>query len=161
MKSVRIVLSWCHRDKRLKESLLADLLPALGLFRDLKVEWWEDSHLTCGEEFGPGIFARFDEADFGLLLLSTVYFSRPFIREHELPRFAGPKADKGSLPVALGPLPTPGPNRDLGGVERQLIFGAEQGSYAGLSGAKRAVFANDLADAIHARVSGPKGFRRL
>jgi hypothetical protein len=161
MRSVRIVLSWCHQDKRLKGLLLRDLLPALGLFRDLTVEWWEDSHLTCGEEFGPGIVTRFDEADFGLLLLSTVYFSRPFIREHELRRFAGPDADKGSLPVALGPLPASGSNRDLGGIERQQIFGLERGSYAQLSGAKRAVFANDLADAIYARVNGPIGFRRL
>lgn len=140
---------------------MRDLLPALGLFRDLQVHWWEDSHLTCGEEFGSGVVDRFDEADFGLLLLTTAYFSRPFIRAHELPRFAGPGADKGSLPVALGPLPTPGPNRDLGGIERQLIFGLEQGSYAQLSGAKRTIFANALADAIRVRVLGLNGYRLL
>lgn len=161
MRSVRIVLSWCHRDRRLKDALLRDLLPALGLFRDLAVQWWEDSHLTCGEKFAPGIVDRFDQADYGLLLLTTAYFSRPFIREHELPRFAGPDADKGGLPVALGPLPAPSSNHDLGGVERQLIFGLEQGSYAQLSGARRTIFANVLADAIRARVLGLNGYRRL
>jgi len=100
----RILLSWCHQDKALKEALLRDLLPALGVFTDLDVEWWEDSHLTCGEELTAGIIDRLDEADFGLLLLSTRYFGRRFIRRHELPRFAGPSADKGSLPVALSPL---------------------------------------------------------
>jgi hypothetical protein len=158
---VRIVLSWCHQDRRLKEALLRDLLPALGLFRDFTVLWWEDSHLTCGEDLAPGIGGRFDEADFGLLLLTTAYFSRPFIREYELPRFAGSSADKGSLPVALGPLPTPGSYRDLGGIERQLIFGLEQGSYAALSGARRTIFANTLADAIRARVLGLNGYRPL
>ncbi|MEV4510134.1 hypothetical protein AB0K00_14360 [Dactylosporangium sp. NPDC049525] len=158
---MRIVLSWCHRDRRLKELLLRDLLPALGLFRDLEVQWWEDSHLTCGEEFTPGIVQRFGEADFGLLLLTSAYFSRPFIREHELPRFAGPDADKGSLPVALGPLPPLSTYRDLGGIERQLIFGQEQGSYAELSGIKRTIFANALADAIRARVLDLNGFEPL
>jgi hypothetical protein len=161
MRSVRIVLSWCHRDRRLKDALLADLLPALGLFRDLEVHWWEDSHLTCGEEFTPNIVARFGEADFGLLLLTSVYLSRPYIREHELPWFAGPDARKGSLPVALGPLPPFGPHRDLGGIEDQLIFGQERGSYATLSGVQRTIFANALADAIRKRVLGLSGFVRL
>ncbi|MEV4138502.1 hypothetical protein AB0J72_40815 [Dactylosporangium sp. NPDC049742] len=158
---MRIVLSWCHRDQRLKEALLRDLLPALGLFRDLEVQWWQDSHLTCGEEFGPAIVGRFGEADFGLLLLTSAYFTRPFIRQHELPRFAGPTADKGSLPVALGPLPPLSPHRDLGGIEQQLIFGQEQGSYAELSGVKRTIFANRLADSIRARVLDLNGFVTL
>ncbi|MGH3803391.1 MAG: hypothetical protein ACRDTD_25340, partial [Pseudonocardiaceae bacterium] len=76
----RIFASWCHQDKALKEALLRDLLPALGLFTDLDVEWWEDSHLTCGEELTAGIVDRLDEADFGLLLLSTRFFDRPFIQ---------------------------------------------------------------------------------
>ncbi|MGH3673409.1 MAG: hypothetical protein ACRDSH_22750 [Pseudonocardiaceae bacterium] len=44
----RIFLSWCHQDRALKVALLRDLLPALGVFTDFDVEWWEDSHLTCG-----------------------------------------------------------------------------------------------------------------
>ena len=95
----RIFLSWCHQDKALKEALLRDLLPALGVFTDLDVEWWEDSHLTCGEELTAGIVDRLDEADFGLLLLSTRFFGRAFIRHHELPRFAGPRADKWKPPA--------------------------------------------------------------
>jgi hypothetical protein len=161
MRSVRIVLSWCHRDRRLKDLLLRELLPALGLFRDLEVQWWEDSHLTCGEEFTPNIVARFGEADFGLLLLTSAYLASPYIREHELPRFSGPLADKGSMPVALGPLPPLTSHRDLGGVEQQLIFGQEHGSFATLSGVKRTIFANALADAVRARVLNLNGFRPL
>ena len=88
------------------------------MFTDLDVVWWEDSHLMCGEELTTGIVARLNEADFGILLLSTRFFGRPFIRSYELPRFAGPKADKVALPVALSPLPAFGPERDLGGVDR-------------------------------------------
>jgi hypothetical protein len=157
----RIFLSWCHHDKALKDALLLDLLPALGVFTDLKVEWWEDSHLTCGEKLIAGILDRLDETDFGLLLLSTRYFGRQFIRQHELPRFAGPHADKGSLPVALSPLPAFGPGLDLGGVERQLVFTRDGKSFADLSGAQRKRFANDLAAAIRHRALGSNGYRAL
>jgi hypothetical protein len=161
MRRIRIFLSWCHQDKALKESLLRDLFPALGVFTDLDVEWWEDSHLTCGEELTAGIIDRLDEADFGLLLLSTRYFGRPFIRQHELPRFAGPCADKGSLPVALSPLPAFGPERNLGGVERQLVFTRDGKSFAELSGAQRTSFANDLTAAIRRRALSLTGYRAL
>jgi hypothetical protein len=157
----RIFLSWCHQDKSLKEGLLRDLLPALGLFTDLEVEWWEDSHLACGEELTPGIVDRLDEADFGLLLLSTRYFGRRFIRTHELPRFAGPGADKGALPVALSPLPAFGPECDLGGIERQVVFTLEGRSFAELSGARRTTFANDLAASIRRRALSLIGYRTL
>jgi len=157
----RIFLSWCHQDKALKEALLRDLLPALGVFTDLDVEWWEDSHLTCGEELTAGIVDRLDEADFGLLLLSTRFFGRPFIQRHELPRFAGPRADKGPLPVALSPLPASGPELNLGGVERQVIFTQDGKSFAELSGARRTSFANDLAAAIRRRALSLNGYRAL
>ena len=156
----RIFLSWCHQDKALKVALLRDLLPALGVFTDLDVEWWEDSHLTCGAELTAGIVDRLDDADFGLLLLSTRFFGRPFIRKHELPRFAGPRADKGSLPVALSPLPA-GPECNLGGVERQLVFTRDAKSFAELSGARRTSFANDLAAAIRRRALSLNGYRAL
>jgi hypothetical protein len=158
---VRIFLSWCHQDAALTKALLRDLLPALGLFTDLDVEWWQDSHLTCGEELLPGIVDRLDETDFGLLLLSTRYFSRPFIRKHELPRFAGPTADKGALPVALSPLPAFGEEHDLGGVERQLVFTRNDRSFAELSGADRTRFANDLAASIRRRALSLNGYRPL
>jgi hypothetical protein len=157
----RIFLSWCHLDRALKVALLRDLQPALGIFTDLDVEWWDDSHLTCGEELTAGIVDRLDEADFGLLLLSTRFFGRPFIRTHELPRFAGPHADKGSLPVALSPLPAFGPEHNLGGVERQLVFTRDVKSFAELSGARRTSFANDLAAAIRRRALSLNGYRAL
>jgi len=157
----RIFVSWCHQDKALKEALLRDLLPALGCFTDLDVEWWEDSHLTCGEELTTGILDRLNEADYGLLLLSTRYFGRPFIKKHELPRFAGLRPDKGSLPVALSPLPAFGPEHDLGGIERQLVFTRDDRSFAELSGARRTRFANDLAAAVRRRALSQNGYVAL
>jgi hypothetical protein len=156
---MRIFLSWCHQDAAHKKALLRDLLPALSVIADLDVEWWEDSHLTCGEELLPGILDRLDEADFGLLLLSTPYFGSAFIRTHELPPFVG--TGKGALPVALGPLPALGPTNDLGGIERHLIFTRDGMSFAELSGARRTRFAIELAEAIRRRGLGGNGYRAL
>jgi len=159
--SKRIFLSWAHLDRKLKDRLLIDLLPALSLFQDVRIEWWEDSHLACGEDLTPAILDRVDEADYGLLLLSTRYFSRPFVQRDELPRFAGPGADKGSLPVVLSPLPGFGPEWNLHGVERQVVFTHDGRSFADLAGAKRIVFANQLAAAIRRRLLGLNGYRPL
>lgn len=157
----RIFLSWAHRDRRWKEALLADLLPALGVLRDINIEWWEDSHLMCGEELASGIVGRLDEADFGLLLLSNHYFGSSFIQRHELPRFAGAGADKGSLPVVLRPLPGFGASWRMGGIERQVVFTSVGRSFAEVSGAQRTIFANELAAAIRRRILGLNGYRPL
>jgi hypothetical protein len=158
---MRLFLSWCHQDAALKQALLQDLLPALGIFTDFEVQWWEDNELSCGEELVPGVVDRLDEADFGLLLLSSRYFGRPFIREYELPRFTGPRADKGALPVALSPLPALSPENDLGGIERRVVFTREGSSFAELSGARRTIFANDLAASIRRRALSLNGYRAL
>ncbi len=158
---MRIFLSWCHQDAREKDALLRDLIPALGLVGDLAVEWWDDSHLTCGEEFASTIVERIDAADYGLLLLSTRYFSRPFIRAHELPRFVGPTADKGALPVALSPLPPLDDTRGLGGVQRQHVFIRNGRSFTEQRGPDRVRFANDLAEAIRRRATTGSGYRAL
>lgn len=157
----RIFLSWAHLDRRLKETLLAELLPALGVLGDIRIEWWEDSHLTCGERLEPGIVDRLDEADFGLLLLSNHYFASSFIRRYELPRFAGTDADKGSLPVVLSPLSGFGASLDMCGIEQQVMFTSASLSFAEVSGAKRKKFVNDLADSIRRRIRGLNGYRSL
>ena len=157
----RIFLSWAHRDQKLKEVLLDDLLPALGMLPDISIEWWEDSHLTCGENLTLSIVGRLDEADYGLLLLSNGYFNSSFIQRYELPRFASAGADKGSLPVMLGPLPGFGPSWSMGGIERQVLFTSANRSFAEVSGARRTIFANELATAIRTRLLGLNGYRSL
>ncbi len=157
----RLFLSWTHRDRTLKEALLADLRPALRMFPDISIEWWEDSHLTCGEDLTPGIVDRLDEADYGLLLLSNGYFDSNFIQRYELPRFAGTGADKGALPVVLHPLPGFDASWSMGGIQRQVVFTSAGRSFAEVSGAQRTTFANELATAIWRRLLGRNGYRPL
>lgn len=157
----RVFLSWAHHDRALKEALLANLVPAVAAMRDVRVQWWEDSHLVCGEELMPGILGRLDEADYGLLLLSNRYFGSEFIGRYELPRFVGSAADKGALPVLLDRLPGFGPSWDLRGVEHQAVFNLEGRSFAELRGARRTEFANRLAESIRRRLLGRNGYRTL
>ncbi len=159
--AVRLFLSWTHADEALKVALLDDLLPALGSFSDVRFEWWEDSHLTPGERLLPGILDRLDECDFGVLLVSGRYFGRPFIRRHELPRFAGPSADKAAIPVRLGPLVDRTANPALGGVEDLIDFARDGKSFAELAGARRRQFALDCATAIRRRALNLNGYRPL
>jgi hypothetical protein len=156
--AVKIFLSWAHEDKHTKDALLAILRPTLRLIRDVRIEWWQDSDLTPGEELLPAIAGRLDEADYGLLLLSNAYFDSIFIRDHELPRFAGPDADKGSLPVLLRPLPGFGPEWNLMGVERQIVFTRDGLSFEQTTGPRRTLFANELAAAIRRRILGLNGY---
>lgn len=158
---VRIFLSWCHRDKARKEALLFDLEPALGLLADLRVEWWEDSHLTCGERLMPGILDRLHEAEFGLLLVSPHYLKSQFIQEHELPRFVGTGADKAALPVKLTPIPSYGRTHDLSGLDQLVVFDRDGKSFAEMTGVRRTLFANDLAESIRRRILNQNGYREL
>jgi hypothetical protein len=158
IQKVRIFLSWCRRDKAHKEALLHDLRPVLRLFTDLDVEWWGDDRLMIGEEFTPAIVDRIDESDFGLLLVSHHYLVSPYIRQHELPRFAGPAADKGALPVMLGVLPPFGPEYDFGGLAGLNMFSRDGKSYAATTGSRRTAFATDLAAKIRLRALGQNGY---
>lgn len=157
-QTVRLFLSWCRRDKAHKEALLHELRPALRLFTDLDVEWWGDDRLMIGEEFTPAIVDRIDESDFGLLLVSTHYLVSPYIRKHELPRFAGPTADKGALPVMLDVLQPFGPEIDMGGLAELNMFSREGKSYRATTGSRRGEFANDLATEIRRRALGQNGY---
>lgn len=161
VKKFQLWLSWAYVDKPLKDAFLDDLLPALGSFSDVRFTWWEDSHLTPGEELLPGILDRLDEGDFGVLLLSGRYFGRPFIRKHELRRFAGPEVDKPAIPVRLAPMLDPSADPDLGGVEDLVQFARAGKSFAELSGVKRRQFALDCATAIRRRALNLNGYRPL
>jgi hypothetical protein len=157
-QTVRIFLSWCHRDKPAVHALVHDLRPTLRLFTDLKVEWWQDSHLMCGEEFTPAIRDRIDEADFGLLLVSSHYLASTFIRDHELPRFSGPDADRGPLPVKLTPLPPFSSAYDFGGLDKLNMFSLDGKAYTETRANRRTDFTNHLAEAIRRRALGMNGY---
>lgn len=152
----KIAISWCRRDQIHKDALMHHLKPAIRLFTDVKVEWWEDSRLTCGEQLIPGILDRLDEADLGLLMVSRHYLTNDFIRTHELPRFVGGRA----LPVQLTRLPPFGSHHhDLGGLEKLFVFNQDGKSFAEQTGVRRPRFADVLAESIRRRILGLNGYQ--
>ena len=159
-KTASIFLRWCHKDQALKDALVAQLEDELAILDGLTISWWQDSHLTCGERFLPEILDRLDECDYGLLLLSSAYLRSAFIAKYELPRFVGPSADKGALPVALGLLPPLDGTRTYRGIEEHQIHRLDGRSCSQLRG-RRAEFAQTLATEIRRRVLGLGGYRTL
>lgn len=161
-KQVKIFLSWCHLDRAYQKALLRHLMPALARLVGLEIEWWQDSHLTCGERLMPGVLDRIDEADFGLLLVSPKYLASEFIRTHELPRFVGDSADKAALPVQLTSFPSYNNSEfDLAGLDKLIVFNRDDKSFAEATGVRREKFANELAVSIQRRVLGQNGYRPL
>ena len=146
-----LFLSWCHRDRALKEDLLRRLAPNLAILSGVRTGWWEDSHLVLGEDFEAAILDELAGCDYGVLLLSPEYFASPFIASYELPRFVGPKADRGALPVALLPVPLDG-SRELSGTDRLQIFTRQGKAFSELTGAGRDAFASELATQIRRRI---------
>jgi hypothetical protein len=146
-----LFLSWSHQDLGLKDDLVRRLTPSLSILQDMRIGWWEDSDLLTGEDFRSAIATELAGCDYGVLLLSPSYLASAFVAAYELPRFAGPAADKGALPVALRPLPLDG-SRELRGIEQLMIFRHRGKAFSELSGAGRDAFASELATQIRRRI---------
>jgi hypothetical protein len=146
-----LFLSWSHQDRALKEDLVRRLTPNLSILRGVRAGWWEDSDLLIGDVFRSAIVGELGNCDYGVLLVSPSYVASPFVAAYELPRFVGPAADKGALPVALRPLPLDG-SRELRGIEQVMIFRYRGKAFSELSGAGRDGFAGELATQIRRRI---------
>jgi hypothetical protein len=146
-----LFLSWSRQDLVLKEDLVRRLTPSLSILRGVQTSWWEDSHLLLGEDFLPAIAGELGGCDYGVLLLSPSYVASRFVTTYELPRFVGPTADKGALPVALRPLPLDG-SRELHGIEHKMIFSYRGKAFSELSRAGKDGFASELATQIRRRI---------
>jgi hypothetical protein len=146
-----LFLSWSHQDLALKEDLVRRLTPDLSILRDLRIVWWEDSRQFVGEDFPAAVESALDGCDYGVLLLSPSFLASSYVTTYELPRFAGPAADKGALPVALRPVPLDG-SRELRGIEQKQIFRYRGKAFGELDRAGRDGFASELATQIRRRI---------
>jgi TIR domain len=149
--SARLMLSWAHKDQRDASALMRLLTPHLSILRDVEVELWSDAELALGGRFEREIVERIDWADYGLLLVSESYLASKFVTEIELPRFVGPTADRGALPVALRPLPFDG-SRELRGLEKTQIFHYRGKAFSELNRPGQDAFARELATRIRDRI---------
>jgi hypothetical protein len=150
-RQVGLFLSWSHQDLALKEDLVRRLTPSLSILRGPRIGWWEDSHLLLGDDFRSAIVGVLGGCDYGVLLLSPSYVASRFVARYELPRFVGPTADRGALPVALRPLPLDG-SRELHGIEEKMIFMYRGKAFGELNRAGRDGFASELATQVRRRI---------
>src|SRR5262249_2218231 len=146
-----LFLSWCHRDRALKEDLLSRLAPNLAILSGVRTGWWEDSHLVPGEDFRAAILDELAGCDYGVLPLGPGSFPRTLMARYELRWLVGSKADRGALPVALRPVPLDG-SRTLSGLDRLQIFTYRGRAFSELTGAGRDAFAGELATQIRRRI---------
>lgn len=148
----RIFLSWCSTDEALKSTLVPKLEVCLRNLAGIRFEWWEMSHLRCGEEFKPEILASLDECDAGLQLVTQGFLASAFIREHETPVFIGPRASRKALPVMLKHVRLGDKAWDLQGIDRHEVHHLDGKSYAEIRAHRRDLFEMTLAEKIQDRL---------
>ncbi|MGL5826095.1 MAG: toll/interleukin-1 receptor domain-containing protein [Nocardioides sp.] len=159
--STKLFQSWCHEDADLVGRLSQDLTRALALSNTGDFAWWQDSHLHPGEDLTSEVVARLEEAAYAAAMVSPGFLASHFIRTEELPRFTGPRARIGVIPVLVRRIPGFGPEWNLGGLNGKVFFTAPAGragrarSYEELrTSAERLTFAQELARKIVGRANG-------
>jgi WD40 repeat protein len=126
---VRCFLSYAREDMEVFQQLRRLLQIQLQLSKRYAFELWRDSEVLPGEAWDAEIRDRLRECHLGILLVSPVYFTRPYILDVELPALlAGTDASVPGKRVVPAALKRVEPERhDLRGVEHRQIFWDERG----------------------------------
>ncbi len=131
-RATRVFVSFAIADRKLATEFTEQLRVNLPLRCTEPVNLWrfdEKGRILPGEDNEAEIRKRMNESQFGILLVSPVYLSRPFIQRVELPHFLGPTARAHPIPVAMEDF-TPGADR------HPLLEAANVFQYKGKSFAK-------------------------
>jgi hypothetical protein len=81
--TLRVFVSYSHKDRALKEKLLEQLQP---LVRFAGVDAWTDDRIRPGDAWRAEIDAALAQADVVLLLVSPSFLASTFIMDEEVPR---------------------------------------------------------------------------
>ncbi len=129
-------VSYATSNSALAEALLQGLRRELQVSKDFHfVEWKDDKSLRATEQFHSEIQAGIDQCQLGLQLVSHQFLTRPYIRDHETPRFASGTAWRPESRTRLG-IPIALTNldhefHDLGGFGEQTPFRLRKRTDAG------------------------------
>lgn len=80
-KALRLFVSYCHADERVKAELLKHLEPLRAM---QLIEAWHDRKLKAGEEWDGKISAELKKADIILLLISVDFINSKYCFEQEM-----------------------------------------------------------------------------
>lgn len=156
-KRIEFFVSYAHRNKRLAESLVDELMELLRPSKTYEYVMWMDSAIVLGNQWQKQILDARDRCAFGLLLVSPTFLSSTFIGENELPHYVG-DTRAASIPVMLSKVDFQ--LHDLKGLEELQIFRfagqryTEPRSYGECkSGNPRKEFVFELFQAIEAKLA--------
>jgi len=80
-ESVKLFISYCHRDEKLREQLDKHLSPLKG---QKIIEAWHDRQIRAGDEWANQIDDNLNKADIILLLVSPDFVASPYCSDIEL-----------------------------------------------------------------------------
>jgi hypothetical protein len=125
-RPVKYFVSYAHADAMQAGKLLRLLGHFLEASARYDFQLWHDSDIVLGSDWHRSIQQAIGECDFGLLLVSSAFLSRKYIKDNELPHFvspdpAQPEPGKLAAPVMLKTVPLDG-SMDLRGLETRQIF---------------------------------------
>ena len=92
----RVFISYSHKDKE----LLMDLSRHFDSLSD-KIEFWDDSRISAGENWRKEIENSINKARVAILLLSADYFNSNFIKMNELPQILENAENEGTVILAI------------------------------------------------------------
>jgi len=148
---VRWFLSYAHRNRTAKDRLLDLLLERLACSKHYFFEIWSDLDIVVGDDWHESIQGALENCHFGLLLLSHAFFSRKYIREHELSQFVRSDGDIGgekrAVPIALESIEF---NRiDMRGLEKKQVYLDQEGkAFKERAGTRQEAWVNELVTRI-------------
>jgi len=124
------MITYARADKALVDDLLARLGVEFSLSKKFNYSKWIDDDIYSHNEegFTEQITNKMEESDFVLLGASPIYFTRDFIKTHEIPIIAREENKKLAILVSIKPLDYS--NHDLMGFEKYNFFNLNGKSYA-------------------------------
>lgn len=110
-------VTYARGDKKIADKLLDELDIHLILSKRYNFsKWIDDDILPDNEEYHPKIVDALDGSDFALVLATPRYFTRDYIKKHEMPPLLREEGRK--LAILVGVEPVDFSNHDLQGFEK-------------------------------------------
>ncbi|MBQ0958129.1 NACHT domain-containing protein [Ideonella sp. 4Y11] len=147
---VKWFFSYAHDDGKDADDLFRKLCTVLGNSDRYHFVPWRDTNILTFDDWDQHIQTALAECHLGLLALSENFFSRDYIRKHEVPAFIDGNLrtapGKRAVPVALRRLDLN--NIDTQGLKTRQIFYPDHKAFAE-RGRKREEWVQGLRDQIH------------
>src|ERR1044072_213471 len=111
-------VSYARDDAALVQRFLGVMAPRCSTLREVELALWADRLIVAGQRWREEIDGALEEADFGLLCVSSSFLASAFITAVELPALVS--RGRIVIPLALEPLALG--QLDLKGLELLQIF---------------------------------------